>query len=135
MSDIYHLSSTSFRLLFQSTFWSSIDHQWINFAKWNSLDVIVDQKRHLSTIFPSFWKVLISYKEEISSSRSKRNENETKSECRMRTIDDLKHSVISNWRGRENHFSITKRRIIENFLKNPILLSSSLATTRWKGEK
>jgi hypothetical protein len=53
----------------------------------------------------------------------------------MTSIDELKHSIISNWRDRKNHFSITKRRLIENFLKNLILLSSSLTTMRWKSEK
>ncbi len=73
--------------------------------------------------------------ERVSSLRSKRGENVTKSECRMRTIDELKHLIISNWRDREGHFSINKRRLIENFLNNLILLSSSLTTARWKGEK
>jgi hypothetical protein len=96
---------------------------------WSSIKNVIYQQ------FSSFWKILISYMREISSLRSKRNENETKSECKMTSIDELKHSIIWNWRDRKNYFSITKRRLIENFLKNLILLSSSLATARWKGEK
>jgi hypothetical protein len=85
--------------------------------------------------FFKFWTSSDLIYEEKSSLRSKRNENEAKSECRMTSIDELKRSIISIWRDRKKHFSITKRRLIENFLKNLILLSPSLTTARWKGEK
>jgi hypothetical protein len=124
-----------FEFFYRSTFLSSIDHQSINFTRRNSLDVIVDQKRHLSTIFQVFERFWSHIWEEYRHWDQKRSENEAKSECRMRSINELKHSIISNWRDRENHFSITKRRLIENFLKNLILLSSSLRTARWKDEK
>ncbi len=132
-TSLYHFSSISFRSSFRSTFRSSINHQLINFARWNSLDLIIDQKRHLSTIFQVFERCWSHIWEEIASSRSKRSENVTKSEYRMRTIDELKRSIISNWRDREVDFSITKRRLIQHFLNNLILLSWGAATTRGEG--
>jgi GT2 family glycosyltransferase len=134
-TSFYHFSSISFRFLFRSTFWSSIDHQSINFAKWKSLNVIINQKRHLSTIFQVFEKCWSHMWRRLSSLRSKRDKNEAKSECRMTSIDELKHSIISNWRDKKKHFNIIKRRIIKSFLNNLILLSSSLTTMRWKSEK
>ncbi len=108
---LYNLSSISFRVLLSINFLiinrSSIDQFcWMKFTRRRS-----SIKTSFINNFSSFWKMLISYIERISSSRSKRSENEAKSECRMRTIDELKHSIISNWRDRKDHFSITKRRI------------------------
>ncbi len=40
--------------------------------------------------------MMISYIKKSSSFKSKEDENETKSECKMTSIDELKHSIISN---------------------------------------
>jgi hypothetical protein len=107
LSSFVNLFFTSFSINFLIIDRSSIDQFcWMKFTRRRS-----SIKTSFINNFSSFWKMLISYIERVSSSRSKRNENETKSECRMKTIDELKHSIISNWRDRESHFSITKRRI------------------------
>jgi hypothetical protein len=48
----------------------------------------------------------------------------------MLTIDELKRLLILYRDDEVIDFSNSKRRLIENFLKNLILLSSSLATAR-----
>ncbi len=59
----------------------------------------------------------------------------SKSEDWMLTIDELKRLLILYRDDEMIDFSNNKRRLRENFLKNLILLSSSLTTTRWKDEK
>jgi hypothetical protein len=54
----------------------------------------------------------------------------SKSECRMRITDELKHLIILYRDDGMVDFSNTKRRLIENFLNNLILLSPSLVTAR-----
>ncbi len=48
----------------------------------------------------------------------------------MMTIDELKRLIILYRDDREININNIKRRLIENFLKILILLSSSLATAR-----
>jgi hypothetical protein len=53
----------------------------------------------------------------------------------MLIIDELKRLFILYRNDEMINFNNNKRRFIESFLKNLILLLSSLTTTKWKDEK
>ncbi len=124
--------SINFLIIDRSTFWSSIDYQTINFARRNSLNLIMNQKRHLSTIFQIF--------ERCWSQIERKYRHQNQKEVKMLQKVNIKWELSMSWNVRLFRTDVIKRIILVllSDVSYKIFWKTSYCCRRrwrWRGEK